>query len=256
MATQPFQCIRLPDDQMVRRPAYRGGARRRGFTLIELLVVISIIAMLVALLLPAVGQARRAARITQCGTHIRQIGMAVMAYEVDNRKAPPAFEGWSPWTTWNTLWRHRLYTRGYASSAETWLCPIKKEEGGPVGTELLSNYRISGPLSSGIAADPNPYNVCQPMRLSDFTRPSKTLLLSEDVNRSNFLHTSWQSARMMDWGHLMVVHVETWPKGSSNFALMDGSVKTIPMNLPAQPWKYDNSRLADGSYYMLPTGNW
>jgi prepilin-type N-terminal cleavage/methylation domain-containing protein/prepilin-type processing-associated H-X9-DG protein len=58
--------------------------RRKGFTLVELLVVISIIAVLVALLLPSLGRARDAARDAVCKSNLRQIGIGLYTYAVEN----------------------------------------------------------------------------------------------------------------------------------------------------------------------------
>src|SRR5438093_1501853 len=93
-------CFELLSSFVIRHSDFQNVRTRRkklrAFTLIELLVVIAIIAILVALLLPALVSAREAGRKASCLSNLRQIGIAIHTYAMDNSgkipygpKAPP-----------------------------------------------------------------------------------------------------------------------------------------------------------------------
>ena len=95
----------------------------RAFTLVELLVVISIIALLIGVLLPALGRARDSARTVRCLTNLRAIAQAMVTYTVDHRgrivpayNLPPA----TPTAATN-------YTGGPAQPLDGWACLLDRD---------------------------------------------------------------------------------------------------------------------------------
>jgi prepilin-type N-terminal cleavage/methylation domain-containing protein len=107
----------------------RIGPGRGGFTLIELLVVIAIIAILAALLLPALARAKLQAKAANCSSNNKQIATALMMYADDNSQyLPPLNTGCfatvltSNW--WFTIIGNSKYITSSAQSNNIWLCPV------------------------------------------------------------------------------------------------------------------------------------
>jgi len=120
--------------------------RRQGFTLIELLVVVSIIALLIAILLPSLNRAVQSARLVVCMSDMRQIGHATLNYAAESRGALPDRPVWSrPHQAYVAYYDHpswtepdgsmvpwhwaKLHERGYLPEANLMYCPQRHPEG-------------------------------------------------------------------------------------------------------------------------------
>ena len=161
--------IRSAKNLSDRRAVWR--KEKNGFTLIELLVVIAIIAILAAMLLPALSKAREKARQSVCMNNLRQLGLAIMMYCDE-------WEGWIParanpttgnWYDWAVLIRPYLSNKKAGDlSCATWLSKMGKSSSAYVGTDYPT-YNEHPWIESGHRH----YKYC------DITRPSVTLLLCE-----------------------------------------------------------------------------
>lgn len=99
-----------------------------GFTLIELLVVISIIALLIGILLPALGAARRSAQSIVCMSNSRQIGTASTTYTTDNKEFYVRYRevyspGGYPSASYGSWWTAVFFNEGYMPDLNGYTCP-------------------------------------------------------------------------------------------------------------------------------------
>ncbi len=146
--------------------------KRNGFTLVELLVVISIIVLLIALLLPALGRARDAARLTICASNMRQWGIAIHSFAADNRGDVPSLnsvpatspgtppppvvpeqqQGWL-WSLMDYIGDGRSYPGTYTKipTPGAWKCPAEAYNiVGQVMAGRAEGYLPEIPIGSGV----------------------------------------------------------------------------------------------------------
>ncbi|MFA6962877.1 MAG: type II secretion system protein [Opitutaceae bacterium] len=148
-----------------------------GFTLVELLSVIAIVGMLSGILIAIVGPVRRAARASECQSNLRQLGLAMLQYTIDNHGLLPVQQNVNPnpvgvenpsaLISWWMLMQKRLELRfPEAGKANLFLCP-----------EAMDTYskparRTYGLNLAGAGGQ-------DAVRLSAISLPAQTLLLAE-----------------------------------------------------------------------------
>lgn len=248
-------------------------AAKAGFTLVELLVVIGIIAVLIAILLPALSRARVASERLACASNMRQIGMAFAMYANDFSGAiPPAYvraDGQE--TTWYTLLMPYV---GYQASPNTKIsvavmkCPSDQMERAtwlPSGDALsyamtpcqgaLANVGWTQ-LGTGQRINSDYYPAGRQLKQNMIKRSSETLLL---IERRYFGNTqqnyTWSGTadtpyEMMDGMYFF--HSTDQDGRLCNWLFVDGHVEALDPRDTVAPsrrssltgqWQYNPERM-------------
>ena len=178
--------------------------KRQHFTLIELLVVIAIIAILAAMLLPALSKARAKARETTCKSQLKQIGFATLLYIDDNNDwIPPATtQNWAMlgWQTLIVPYIQKTTNDGYIDTRRgVFLCPAesRKIDYNTTDTSAFkySHYTINAYLSG--RKDWADNNANKLRTLGQITEPSSAIYVldNEKTDNQSIIYPSYASYR-------------------------------------------------------------
>lgn len=164
--------------------------RATAFTLVELLVVISIIALLIGILLPALGAARRTAQASQCLSQSRQMAQGLFAFATDNKHFLFPTSQMYAGVPYHTVLADMNYIE---DDSEVHRCPNDAAPGWEAGTRTTS-YVINGYFAPNHDPYGAPGNDESGIRLEDVLQPSRKVTMAEVADykdRDHFMPMYW-----------------------------------------------------------------